>query len=493
MAVVFNPFTGNFDFVSIEDVPVTSVAANDSTLTISPTTGDVLAQINLANFNTWTNRARFREDADTGVEIGTDISSGGNPVGYITTFGTASDIPLVINPKGTGALQINESGDARGVNAIDLQSLSTLSAQVAAGERSFLLSGEDNQISSTSTNSGMVGGNNNTIDSVAATMIAAGASTINSTNAGGGNFIFGGASHNINDDVALSFIIGGSTNSINTVGSGNCIINSQTSSITGGFFQGIFNAFGSSITSTAQVNSILGGSGNGIGGASAASAVVMGFACSVDGNICWIGNGSTNVISGGATTTASTIINGGNNNLSGFGNTIINGFGSTIANNFNVSMNGAINNSRNNEILHSGGNFGSPGDALLGVGGATASTSDAIVTEMQINTLIAGLANITLPQDHTIAFKGCIVARSQGGADHAMWDISALLQDTGGVIAIVGVPVVAQLHGSAGAAAWAVAVAAGAAPNRVSVNVTGALATNIRWNMRYEFSEVEYA
>jgi hypothetical protein len=68
----------------------------------------------------------------------------------ITVVGTASDIPIVLQPKGTGALQAQVAdstatgGNARGANAVDWQTSRNAAGQVASGQLSFIGAGTRN-------------------------------------------------------------------------------------------------------------------------------------------------------------------------------------------------------------------------------------------------------------------------------------------------------------------------------------------------------------
>jgi len=63
----------------------------------------------------------------------------------ITVVGTASDIPIVLQPKGTGALQAQVAdstatgGNARGSNAVDWQTSRSAAANVASAIYSNIL------------------------------------------------------------------------------------------------------------------------------------------------------------------------------------------------------------------------------------------------------------------------------------------------------------------------------------------------------------------
>jgi len=138
----------------------------------------------------------------------------------ITVVGTASDIPIVLQPKGTGALQAQVAdstatgGNARGTNAVDWQSFTrTSAAQVASGLVSTILGGARN--TSNSTGTVVAGGLDNT--------------------AGGTNgVVVGGASNTA--ALAYGSVVGGQNNSAlgiyNFIGNGFGNSGNSTSAIT---------------------------------------------------------------------------------------------------------------------------------------------------------------------------------------------------------------------------------------------------------------------
>jgi len=71
------------------------------------------------------------------VQIGTtdgyEISSAG-----IARIGSATNLGMILSPKGNGAIQIGTTGNTRGTNAIDLQTLRSANTQVASGTTSFV-------------------------------------------------------------------------------------------------------------------------------------------------------------------------------------------------------------------------------------------------------------------------------------------------------------------------------------------------------------------
>jgi hypothetical protein len=72
----------------------------------------------------------------------------------ITVVGTAADLALVVQPKGTGALQAqltdsaSTGGNARGANAVDWQTTRGSASMVASGSNSVLVGGQNNTSSS---------------------------------------------------------------------------------------------------------------------------------------------------------------------------------------------------------------------------------------------------------------------------------------------------------------------------------------------------------
>jgi len=67
--------------------------------------------------------------------------------GELKRENAGANASFIIVPKGTGALQIGSSGDARGIYAVDLQSVRTSSDQVASGDYSFIAGGKNNKAS----------------------------------------------------------------------------------------------------------------------------------------------------------------------------------------------------------------------------------------------------------------------------------------------------------------------------------------------------------
>ena len=125
--------------------------------------------------------------------------------------GTAADIPLVLQPKGTGALQAQQTdstatgGNARGANAVDWQTLRDTAAKVASATNSVIGGGQSN---SASVQSATVSGGQFNLASQFASTVAGG----NSNAASGPYSIIGGGALNTSAGY-YNFIGGGLTNS----------------------------------------------------------------------------------------------------------------------------------------------------------------------------------------------------------------------------------------------------------------------------------------
>jgi hypothetical protein len=132
----------------------------------------------------------------------------------ITVVGTASNIPIVLQPKGTGALQAQVAdsttvgGNARGANAVDWQMGRGAAGQVASGQLSFIGGGTNNTASGVAS---FVGGGGTTGSSVggntASGVFSAVVSGFNNNASADGSFVGNGYANTANS--AYSFIGGG--------------------------------------------------------------------------------------------------------------------------------------------------------------------------------------------------------------------------------------------------------------------------------------------
>lgn len=129
----------------------------------------------------------------------------------ILAVGSGTNIPLVLQPKGTGSIQAQATtsttagGNARGANAVDWQTVRDGAAKVASGSASFIGSGSANTASSTFAS--VVGGSLNTASNTVA-FVGGGSQN---TSSGNRSCIVGGDTNTTAG--FFNFVGGGFTNS----------------------------------------------------------------------------------------------------------------------------------------------------------------------------------------------------------------------------------------------------------------------------------------
>lgn len=139
-------------------------------------------------------------------------------VAGISAVGTASDIGVILAPKGNGALQADAGGDPRGNHATDWSRSRIVSSQVASGESSTIGGGANSTASGPNST---VGGGHQNVASGYASTIAGGytntASSFYATIGGGlsnsatfGATVSGGTSNDAGSTYAV--VVGGSAN-----------------------------------------------------------------------------------------------------------------------------------------------------------------------------------------------------------------------------------------------------------------------------------------
>jgi hypothetical protein len=143
----------------------------------------------------------------TNITAGTVIAIQANVAISQNTAETNS--ALVLTPKGTGAFIVglkpdgtNTGGNARGTNAVDLQTTRSVATQVASGTRSFVGGGERNTASNT--NNVVSGGYQNTASGgfsniIPSAVCGGGQNTANSM----GSFVGGGRSNAASNDYSI--------------------------------------------------------------------------------------------------------------------------------------------------------------------------------------------------------------------------------------------------------------------------------------------------
>jgi len=118
------------DFPALSDIADNSITTADQTFQLNSGTKTIFSDI----------ASEVILDLDESTK---EIGVGG----IVQRKDPGTDAPLIIKPKGTGAFQIDDGGDTRGISAADLQSVRISSDQVASGDYSFIAGGKLNKAS----------------------------------------------------------------------------------------------------------------------------------------------------------------------------------------------------------------------------------------------------------------------------------------------------------------------------------------------------------
>lgn len=125
---------------------------------------------------------------------------------------------------------------------------------------------------------------------------------------------------------------------------------------------------------------------------------------------------------------------------------------------------------------------------------ARQTTNDTATVLASDANAIAATNQVTLPNNSAYSFSGEVIATITGGGDTARWTINGAIKRgaTAATTAMVGTPTVTMTHNNAGAAAWVVAITANTTLGCLTVTVTGAAATTIRWVAKIDTTEVTF-
>lgn len=359
-------------------------------------------------------------------------SATGTPIALSASKASIKD------PGGAGVVVADATaGDARGVDAVDLQVNRTSigGTAVASGAQSFIGGGDDNKASaqravvtggqknSVTASEGFIGGgDSNLVDSTQGTIAG-----------GDSNQISGGGANE-------AFIGGGNTNII--TGAGQSVIAG-----------GIFNAVSS------QYGAVLGGITNSV---SADAGVIAG--------------GSTNIVSG----QYGSVLGGGSNTVSGVTAAIIGG-SEALADKYG-------------QRAFAAGRFAAKGDAQQSDLVWRISTAiGAGATEMFLD---GNSLRATIATGRTVAFDILITARGSGGLN-AAWTVKGVINNLAGTTSIATAVVNALIADNSGATFGTLAnvpiVAANDAADALVITVNNtAGATVVRWAAHGRLLEIGY-
>ena len=511
--------------------------------------------------STTANTGKFTTLEATGTStLGTASSqylqaAGGSTEAQLSAQGAGTNIPLVLQPKGTGAIQAQATtstsagGNARGANAVDWSTIRNTAAQVASASSSTISGGERNTCNGTY---GAVGGGYTNIASADGSFVGGGSTNTSSgfrsvvgggwlnTSAGYMNFIGGGYTNSATSGSAVTTQSGtmNATTAVTLSGSNANIkvgqyitgtsiaANTYVAAISGTSLTLSQNASGSS-TSTLSFFTphgvVVGGGNNQAtgaysfigGGGDAGTAANRNVA---SGDWSFVGGGQANTASG-----IGAFVGGGGTNGSGaFANTssgvassILGGLGHTSSGTGSTVLGGYNNTANANRASVLGGRYGttrsingnvsipacdSPIAQATGVSQSAIlvlarQTTDATATVLASDANAASTTNqVILPNNSAYYFKGSVIANVTGAANGAAWRIEGAIMRGANAAStvLIDTPSVNRVAASSGATAWTVAITADTTNGGIAVTVTGAAATTIRWVCKMETTEVTF-
>ena len=481
---------------------------------------------------------------------------GGATAVLLSAQGAGANIPLALQPKGTGALQAQATtsstvgGNARGANATDWQTSRSAASQVASvissviggganntntGTYSFVGSGFQN--TSSANGAGVVTGATNTASGQYA-FVGAG---VSNTASGFYGFVGNGFTNSTTANAAVTTQSGtmNATTAVTLSGSnanikvgqyisGTSIANdTYVAAISGTSLTLSKNASGSS-TSTLSFFTphgvVVGGGNNQAtgsysfigGGGDAGTAANRNVA---SGDWSFVGGGFKNVASGNGSVVVGGGLNSGGipatgNTASGSSSFIGSGNSNTASSAFSSVLGGFGNLANANGASVLGGYSGTArsivGNAVLPassnpiavVSGVSQSavlvlavqTTDATPTALCSNTSAAGTTNqVILPNNSAYFFRGEVISGVTGGGNTKGWTIEGVIKRGANAASTTLVGVtVMSTHGDAGAATWTIAVTADTTNGGLRVTFTGQASTTIRTVAQIRTTEMTF-
>jgi hypothetical protein len=472
----------------------------------------------------------------------------------LSAQGSDTNIPAVVQPKGTGALQAQQTdstatgGNARGANAVDWQTSRGSASQVASQPFSVIAGGTTNQ--STGYGATIVGGTSNTssnnwsfvgagVLNTASGQQSAVVNGASNTAAGFYNFIGGGFTNSGTASAAVTTQSGtmNGTTAVTLSGSNANIKVGQY--ITGTSIGGDTYVAAISGTSLTLSKVASGSSTSTLSFFTPHGVVVGGGNNQATGSYSFIGGGGDagtaanrnvasgdwSVVVGGARNTASGIssfVGGGGSFGSGFSGNTASGTSSVVTGGFNNSaagygsaVLGGSSHSANSTFTTVLGGTGVTTRSIVGYMAASASnspvsstqgtsqfgwlllgteTTNATATVLRSDTAAAsGTNQVILPNNSAYYFRGTVVAGVTGGGNTKGWTIEGVIKRGANAAstALVGVTV-ASMYADAGAVTWTIGATADTTNGGLAITFTGQAATTIRCVAKIETTEMTY-
>jgi len=200
-----------------------------------------------------------------------------------------------------------------------------------------------------------------------------------------------------------------------------------------------------------------------------------------------IASGNASVIAGGANNNASaqygSVLGGYSNYGNGQFSTALGAFATARSITGNISFApcfGAISYS-----------IGVSQAALLVLGKQTTDATATVITSD--GGAASGANQVILPNNSVYFFKGSIVAGVTGAGDSAIWEFKGGIKRGSGVgTTVLMSSVIDLIAQDTGASSWVVALSADTTNGGLTVTVTGAASTTIRWVCKIETTEMTY-
>jgi hypothetical protein len=510
-------------------------------------------------FGFWTNSGANQQFGITHTASAVNrINVTGSATGIapvLSALGSDTNIPLVLQPKGTGALQAQQTdstatgGNARGANAVDWSTARATASQVANGAYANIAGGASNTSSGSYAVIGGGGGNinggffgtiaggwNNSCNGLVASISGGYGNTAN----GYYNYIGAGFTNSGTSASAVTTQSGimNATTAVTLSGSNANIKVGQYitgTSIAGDTYVAAISGTSLTLSKVASGSStstlsfytphgvVVGGGNNQAtgsysfigGGGDAGTASARNTA---SGDWSFVGGGHANTSSQvGAVVCGGGAYGGGysGNTSSGASSFVGAGIGQLATNNYTGIVSGVGHQANSQGSFVAGGYYGgtrgidgnhvfpactSPIAGTLGISQSAllvlgVQTTDATTTVLRSTSGAAGTTNqVILPNNSAYAFKGTVIANVTGGGNTKAWAIEGAIKRGANAAstALVGTPTVTSAYADAGASTWAITATADTTNGGLAITFTGQASTTIRCVAKLETVEVTF-
>jgi len=480
-------------------------------------------------------------------------TTGFGPV--LSAQGSDANIPAVVQPKGTGALQAQQTdstatgGNARGANAVDWQTARASASQVASNGYAVIGGGYGNTssgqystisggVSNSATNfiSSAISGWNNTASGPLATVVTG----YTNTAAGYFNFVGGGFTNSttsgsavttqsatMNGTTAVTLAASNANIKVGQLITGTSIASYTYVAAVSGTSLTLSQAASGSSTSTLSFFTphgvVVGGGNNqatgsysfigggGDAGTAANRNVASGDWSTVGGGVFNRATGIASFVGGGgtdgsffggniATGQYSAVVVGYGNQATNTGSFVGGGYSNVANARFGAVIGGARGTNRGIDGNQTFSAHSNPISDTLGINQACllvlgVQTTDATATVLRSNTSAASTTNqVILPNNSAYYFRGEVVSGVTGGGNTKGWFIEGVIKRGANAAstALVGTPTVTSLYADAGAATWTIAVTADTTNGGLAVTFTGQAGTTIRTVCQIRTTEMTF-